>query len=68
MRTAKARELSFTYMLDGYKKDCSLLASPMAASLYPHLARPMAIQLAHGMRTLHLPAYPVPETLFLLLH
>ena len=30
--------------------------------------RSMAIQLAHGMRTLHLPAYPVPETLFLLPH
>ena len=68
MRTMKACEPSFAYIAIRMQKDCSLLASPMAASLYPHLARPMAIQLAHGMRTLHLPAYPVPETLFLLPH
>ena len=68
MRTTKARELSFAYIATRIQKDCSLLTSPMAASLYPHLARPMVIQLAHGMRTLHLPAYPVPETLFLLLY
>ena len=30
--------------------------------------RPMAIQLAYGMRTLHLPAYAVHESLFLLPH